>query len=73
VSPHRIEHFFLPDPDAIPRAADLELAIAVQPTIAEWTGDQRNAEEDFGDSRPPRVPVFRVGPRSAFRPSSRAT
>lgn len=40
VSPHRIEHFFLPDPDAIGRAADLELAIAVQPTIAEWTGDQ---------------------------------
>jgi predicted amidohydrolase YtcJ len=40
VPPHRIEHFFLPDPDAIPRAAELGIAIATQPTIAEWTGDQ---------------------------------
>ena len=39
-SPNRIEHFFLPDPDAIQRAADLDLAVAVQPTIAEWTGEQ---------------------------------
>lgn len=40
VGPNRIEHFFLPDPDAIQRAADLQLAIATQPTISEWIGEQ---------------------------------
>ncbi|MBI3784882.1 MAG: amidohydrolase [Deltaproteobacteria bacterium] len=40
VAPNRIEHFFLPDPDAIPRAAGMGIAAAVQPTIAEWTGGQ---------------------------------
>jgi predicted amidohydrolase YtcJ len=40
VGPHRIEHFFFPDRDAIARAADLRLATAVQPMIAEWTGDR---------------------------------
>jgi predicted amidohydrolase YtcJ len=40
VSPNRIEHFFLPDADAIPRAVGLDLAIAVQPTILGWVGEQ---------------------------------
>jgi predicted amidohydrolase YtcJ len=40
VCPHRIEHFFFPDRDAIARAAELGLATAVQPMIVEWTGDR---------------------------------
>ena len=40
VGPNRIEHFFFSNADAIERAAGLELAIAVQPTILEWIGDQ---------------------------------
>ena len=40
VSPNRIEHFFFPDPDAVGRAGTLGLAVAVQPTISEWIGDQ---------------------------------
>jgi predicted amidohydrolase YtcJ len=40
VCPHRIEHFFFPDDDAVSRAADLGLATAVQPMIAEWIGDR---------------------------------
>jgi hypothetical protein len=40
IGPHRIEHFFLPDPEAIERAAELEVAIATQPAILEWVGDQ---------------------------------
>ena len=40
VWPHRIEHFFFPDDDAVSRAADLGIATAVQPMIAEWVGDR---------------------------------
>lgn len=40
VPPHRIEHFFLPDPHSIVQAAELGVAVATQPTIAEWTGAQ---------------------------------
>jgi len=40
IPPNRIEHFFLPDRDAISRAAEMGIAVAVQPTIAEWTGGQ---------------------------------
>lgn len=40
VAPHRIEHFFFPDRDAISRAGEAGLAAAVQPTIVEWTGDR---------------------------------
>jgi len=40
VGPNRIEHFFFPSADAIERAAELDLAIAVQPAILEWIGDQ---------------------------------
>lgn len=40
VAPNRIEHFFLPDPDAVKHAADLQLAIATQPAIVEWMGEQ---------------------------------
>lgn len=38
VWPHRIEHFFLPNNDAMKRAADAEIASAVQPSILELTG-----------------------------------
>jgi predicted amidohydrolase YtcJ len=40
VGPHRIEHFFFPDPDAIGITAEGEIATAVQPTIVEWVGDR---------------------------------
>ncbi len=40
IGPNRIEHFFLPDPPAIPRTAEAGIAVAVQPTIVEWTGEQ---------------------------------
>lgn len=38
-TPNRIEHFMWPGPTAIERARELELAITVQPTVLEWTGD----------------------------------
>jgi predicted amidohydrolase YtcJ len=40
VWPHRIEHFFLPNADAIKRAADSGIASAVQPSILELTGQR---------------------------------
>ncbi len=40
VWPHRIEHFYLPNADAIKRAADSGIASAVQPAIVELTGQR---------------------------------
>jgi predicted amidohydrolase YtcJ len=40
VGPHRIEHFFFPGADAIGRASEAGVAIAVQPAIVEWVGDR---------------------------------
>jgi predicted amidohydrolase YtcJ len=39
ITPNRLEHFFFPGRDAIERAQELDLAIAVQPTIFASTGD----------------------------------
>jgi predicted amidohydrolase YtcJ len=40
VGPHRVEHFFFPDGDAIGLAAAAGIASAVQPAIVEWVGDR---------------------------------